>query len=113
MQKYCFIFSPISLYHIDDLSCFHGYQDDELREMITSADAMATSSAHYISHVLTNELLATAGESLVNVIGRVGAEPQWIPTAWLTGDKGLTEDGDQGLTDETQGATSQGAQGVN
>ena len=58
-------------------------QDEDIKEMIQSADNMEAVYAHHIDDVIVNSDLQAAVNELGQVLHRVETEAHWVPAQWV------------------------------
>lgn len=60
-------------------------REEELRETIERARQMEETYGHYFDMVIVNSDLDRAYDELLKEVAILEREPQWVPSAWLTG----------------------------
>ncbi|KAM6897177.1 LOW QUALITY PROTEIN: MAGUK p55 subfamily member 3-like [Xenentodon cancila] len=60
-----------------------GITEDDLQEMIQSAERMSECYGHWVDYVLLKEDPASALAELQVVLERAQMEPQWVPVSWV------------------------------
>ncbi|XP_061563965.1 MAGUK p55 subfamily member 3-like [Cololabis saira] len=60
-----------------------GITEEDLQEMIQSAERLSERYGHWVDYVLLKEDPASALAELQVVLERVQTEPQWVPVSWV------------------------------
>lgn len=78
-------FTVIFLFSLHPLNYIHFFfsKDEELREMIKSAERIDFLYGHYFDEEIINDDLATAFEQLVLCAEKAESEPLWAPISWV------------------------------
>ena len=58
-------------------------QDDELNEIVRSAERIEFLYSHLFDETVVNADLAMAYEQLLHAIQKLDTEPMWVPTCWV------------------------------
>jgi len=58
-------------------------QDDELKEIVHSAERIEFLYLHLFDEVIINADLSAAFEQLVRAVTRLETEPMWVPASWV------------------------------
>lgn len=67
----------------EKICCFSFLKDDELRDMIKSAERIDYLYGHFMDDEIVNDDLAAAFEQLVICAEKAENEPLWAPTSWV------------------------------
>lgn len=59
------------------------FQDEELQDMIKSAERIDFLYGHFFDEEIVNDDLAAAFEQLVIAAERAETEPLWAPSSWV------------------------------
>lgn len=66
-----------------DPSYSRGFTDEELERMLENARRLERAYGSYFDYVLVNEHLETAFKELLDAMGRLENQPQWVPISWV------------------------------